>query len=395
MRPLADRTKGLVQSNIRAVTLMLKDSGGINLGQGICDMPTPPSIKEAAKKAIDDDESIYSYYGGIDALRDSLVVKSSTYNKIPVSSPEEVMVTVGSTGAFVTAMFCLLNSGDEVIVFEPFYGYHINLLQVMGAKIRFIPTRPPNWEIPFDAIEQAITEQTRAIILNTPGNPHGKVWTHEELARLLVILEKHDLYAITDEIYEYMLYDGRAHCSLAALPGAFDRTITISGFSKTYNMTGWRIGYAIGPEPIISKMGLLADLLYICSPTPLQHGVAAAFKMNNRYFDDLASAYDQKRTLMCSTLDEVGFDLSWPQGSYYVLADFSPLRDRLKGFKDDVEACQTLIQKARVGTVPGHSFFNNPRDGQSFLRFCFAKELDVLQSACSQLKEALSSTRSA
>ncbi|GMQ81072.1 MAG: pyridoxal phosphate-dependent aminotransferase [Rhodothermia bacterium] len=390
MKPLAQRTEGLIQSNIRAVTLMLKESGGINLGQGICDMPTPSPIKEAAKRAIDDDESIYSYYGGIDSLRASLVEKASTYNKIPVSTPEEVMVTVGSTGAFVATMFCLLNPGDEVIVFEPFYGYHVNLLQVMGAQVRYIPTAPPDWDIPFDVIEESITKRSKAIVLNSPGNPHGKVWTHDELTRLNKILEQHDLFAITDEIYEYMLYDERVHCSLAALPGAFDRTITISGFSKTYNMTGWRIGYAIGPEPIISKMGLLADLLYICSPTPLQHGVAAAFEMDDHYFDDLATAYDQKRTLMCSALEEVGFNVSWPQGSYYVLADFSPLRDRIEGFEDDVAACKTLIHRAKVGTVPGHSFFNNPADGRMYVRFCFAKELDVLQSACDQLREALS-----
>lgn len=389
MKPLAERTEELIQSNIRAVTLMLKEAGGINLGQGICDMPTPLPIKEAAKRAIDDDKSIYSYYGGIDSLRTSLVEKASTYNKIPVSSPDEVMVTVGSTGAFVATMFCLLNPSDEVIVFEPFYGYHINLLQVMGAQVRYIPTTPPDWDIPFDVIEATITEKTKAIILNTPGNPHGKVWTQNELARFNTILERYDLFAITDEIYEYMLYDGRDHVSLAALPGAFDRTITISGFSKTYNMTGWRIGYAIGPEPIISKMGLLADLIYICSPTPLQHGVAAAFEMDDRYFEDLKSAYDEKRTLMCSTLEEVGFNVAWPQGSYYVLADFSPLRNRLEGFDDDTAACRTLIHTAGVGTVPGHSFFNDPADGRSYLRFCFAKELDVLQMACKQLRDTL------
>lgn len=390
MKPLASRTDDLIQSNIRAVTIMLNEVGGINLGQGICDMPTPAPIKTAAKEAIDTDRSIYSYYGGIDKLRTALVQKSVTYNKIDLQSTDQVMVTVGSTGAFVATMFVLLDPGDEVIVFEPFYGYHVNLLQVMGATLRFIPTTPPAWDIDFEAIENAISENTKAIIINTPGNPHGKVWTRDELVRLTDILNRHDVYAITDEIYEYMLYDGREHVSLASIPSAFDRTITISGFSKTYNMTGWRIGYAMGPESIISKMGLLADLIYICSPTPLQHGVAAAFDMDEKYFDDLALAYDQKRALLCSTLDEIGFLIAWPQGSYYVLADFSPLRERFDGFETDVEACQTLIQQAHVGTVPGHSFFADPEDGKNYLRFCFAKELDVLEKACDQLRRAFS-----
>ena len=261
MKPLADRTADLKQSNIRAITLLLQGRDGINLGQGICDMPTPDPIKKGAHDAIDQDKSIYSHYGGILELRQALMTKSLEYNKIPVSSPDEVMVTVGSTGAFVAAIFTLLNAGDEVIVFEPYYGYHSNLLTVMGAKQKFVRTTGPDWDIDFEKVESLITPKTKAILVNTPGNPSGKVWSREELVQMADLLEKHDLFAITDEIYEYMLYDGRKHVSLASIPGAFDRTITLSGFSKTYNMTGWRLGYAVGPEAIISKMGLLSDLI--------------------------------------------------------------------------------------------------------------------------------------
>ncbi|MCH8276002.1 MAG: pyridoxal phosphate-dependent aminotransferase, partial [Bacteroidetes bacterium] len=266
MKSLADRTNDLFQSNIRAVTLMLKGSNGINLGQGICDMPTPEPIKDGAKRAIDEDRSIYSYYGGIDRLRSALVDKSISYNRIPVSDPDEILVTVGSTGAFVVTMFTLLNPGDEVIVFEPFYGYHVNLLKVMGAHLRYVTMTGPDWSVDFEAVESMVTDQTKAIIVNTPGNPNGKVWSRSELEQLLEIMQRHDLFGITDEIYEYLLYDGREHVSLASLPGAFERTITLSGFSKTYNMTGWRLGYAVGPESIIDKMGLLSDLIYICAP---------------------------------------------------------------------------------------------------------------------------------
>lgn len=388
MKPLADRTRSLKQSNIRAITLMLRDIDGINLGQGICDMPTPDPIKRGAHAAIDGDESIYSYYGGILPLREALLDKVRTYNRIPARGVDDIMVTVGSTGAFVATMFTLLNPGDEVIIFEPYYGYHCNLLTVMGAELRYVRTEGPDWEIDFDRVESLITPRTKAIVVNTPGNPNGKVWSRQELEKVRDLMVRHDIYAITDEIYEYMLYDGREHLSLASIDGAYDRTITLSGFSKTYNMTGWRLGYAVGPEEIIAKMGLLSDLIYICAPTPLQFGVAEAFRMSDAYFQDMAEAYDRKRTLMCSTLEELGFIVPWPEGSYYVLADFSPLRERFDGFEDDMAASRTLVERAGVGTVAGRSFYAVEADGASCLRFCFAKEYDVLEEACRRLKEA-------
>lgn len=388
MKPLADRTTELVQSDIRAVTLLLKEGDGINLGQGICDMPTPDPIKRGAIDAIENDRSIYSYYGGILRLRSAILDKAVQYNDIPVSSVDEIMVTAGSTGAFVTSIFTILNHGDEVIIFEPYYGYHCNLLSVMGATLKYVRTEGPKWEIDFEAVEALITDRTKAIIVTTPGNPSGKVWTRSELEQVAELMQKHDLYAITDEIYEYMLYDGREHISLASIAGAFERTITLSGFSKTYNMTGWRIGYAVGPEYIISKMGLLADLIYICAPTPLQYGVAEAFEMSGDYFTGMAESYSRKRQLLCTTLEEIGFQVPWPQGSYYVLADFSPLRDRFQGFEDDMSACITLIEKAGVGTIAGRSFFSRNSDGDSCLRFCFAKEYPVLEEACRRLRKA-------
>lgn len=324
MKPLAERTEQLKQSNIRAITLMLQEVDGINLGQGICDMPTPEPIKRGAHAAIDDDKSIYSYYGGILQLREALLKKSRAYNRIPANSVDDIMVTVGSTGAFVATILTLLDAGDEVIVFEPYYGYHCNLLTVMGASLKFVRTTALDWDIDFEHVESLISSRTKAIIVNTPGNPNGKVWSRDELNQMATLLKKHDLWAITDEIYEYMLYDGREHISLASIPGAYERTITLSGFSKTYNMTGWRLGYAVGPESVITKMGLLADLIYICAPTPLQHGVAEAFSMSDNYFADMLTSYERKRQLMCTTLEEIGFNVPWPQGSYYVLADFTP-----------------------------------------------------------------------
>ncbi len=386
---LAERTDDLQQSDIRAVTHRVNDAGGINLGQGICDLPTPPPIMERAKEAIDEGKSVYSHFAGIGELRRGILHKAQNYNRLPATSEEEVMVSAGSTGAFVAAVLALLNPGDEAILLEPFYGYHRNILSLFGVGINYARMRADSdWAVDFDALEDAITPRTRVVVVNTPGNPSGKVWTRDELRRLLDLVEEHNLYVITDEIYEYMLYDGRAHVSLGALRGAYERTITLSGFSKTYNMTGWRLGYAVGPEPVIHKMGLINDLVYICAPTPLQHGVAAAFDMDESYFDDLSAAYARKRAVLCDTLDAIGIDARRPEGAYYVFANFEGLAGRRPGFEDSEMASRTLIEEAGVAAVPGHSFFQDPDDGRYFMRFCFAKEMPVLEEACERLLEA-------
>lgn len=387
MKPLAQRTKALKQSDIRAITKMVNAVNGINLGQGICDLPTPDPIKQGARQAIDENKSIYTNFAGIGKLRAAILHKAQTYNQIPATSDNEVMVSVGSTGAFVTTIFALLEPDDEVILFEPFYGYHRNLLQVAGINIQYVPTQEPDWHLDLEALEQAITPRTKAIVITTPNNPSGKVWSRTELEHVLALLQKYDLYAITDEIYEYMLYDGHQHLSLASLPGAYERTITISGFSKTYNMTGWRLGYAVGPTEIVSKMGLLNDLFYICAPAPLQYGVAEAFNMDPSYFEEMAAEYTAKRQLMCETLEKIGFSVPWPNGAYYILANFENLSGKRPGFEDARSACETLVQQAGVATVPGHSFFKTPERGRYYLRFCYAKEMPVLEQACHQLLE--------
>ncbi len=389
MKALSTKTDGLSQSGIRAITRLVNEVDGINLGQGICDMPTPDPIKVAARNAIDSDKSIYTPYEGIGDLQTAIFNKVVSYNNIPCSSPGEIMVSAGSTGAFVTTVFTLLNPGDEIILFEPFYGYHRGILDLTGAVTVPVPLTPGSWSPDFERIEAAISPKTKAIVVNTPGNPCGKVWTSEELTTLLDLLTKYDLYAITDEIYEYMVYDGRQHVSLASLPGAYERTVTISGFSKTYNMTGWRLGYAVACPEIISRMGLLNDLFYICAPSPLQYGVVAAFDMSDSYFDELLREYDRKRALLCETLAETGFDVTPPEGSYYVFTRFDALADQYSGFEDDRAACETLIRQTGVATIPGRSFFTDPSDGARFLRFCYAKKFPLLQQACRQMQERI------
>lgn len=364
---------------------MVNKVNGINLGQGVCDLPTPQPIKDGAKDAIDNNKSIYAPFAGVADLKKSVLRKVQDYNKIPANSTEEIMISVGSTGGFVTAIFALLEAGDEVILFEPFYGYHSNLLKLLHTKPKVLPMRGPNWDIDFNELERTITSKTKAIIINTPGNPCGKVWSKEELQTMLGILQKYDLYAVTDEVYEYMVYDHHKHISLAALPGAFERTITLSSFSKTFNMTGWRLGFAAGSADIIHKMGLINDLFYICAPTPLQHGLNEGFSMGQDYFDGMLHDYDVKRKMMCEALEQVGFEVPWPQGAYYAFVNFEALSKKQTGFSNAKEACETLINKTGVASVPGDSFFADPEDGRYFLRFCFAKEMEVLQDACERL----------
>ncbi len=388
MKSPARRTEDLTQSDIRAVSRAIEAINGINLGQGICDLPTPEPVKAAARQAIADNKSVYTTHEGLESLREKILGKMQSFNDVPVSQPEEVMVSAGATGAYTAAILALCDPGDEVILFEPFYGYHRNLLEVIGVEPQFVKTTGPDWSIDFDALEEAITDQTTAVVVNTPSNPTGKVWSRTELEALVDVLEAHDIYAITDEIYEYIVYGEHAHSSLAALPGAYDRTITISGFSKTYNMTGWRLGYAVGPASLLEPMGLLNDLIYVCAPTPLQHGVEAAFGMDDQYFDDLLADYRERRSLMCNTLQDIGFDAPFPDGAYYAMANFEELSAHIDGFDNAQRASQTLIEEAGVAAVPGPSFFENPADGQYYLRFCFAKEMEVLEQACQQLIDA-------
>ncbi|NND72589.1 MAG: pyridoxal phosphate-dependent aminotransferase [Rhodothermales bacterium] len=388
MKQLATRTDALEQSGIRAISKLINEVDGINLGQGICDMPVPTPIKSAAHAAIDGDESIYSHFAGVRELRSRIAAKIRTYNKIPIESEENIVVSVGSTGAFVTAMMALLNPGDEVLLFEPYYGYHKHIIELIGGSVTYAPIDMSTYSVDFNQVREAISENTKAILITTPANPSGKVWSHEECLNILSIAHELDLYIITDEIYEYMLYDGAEHLSIASMPTAYDRTITLSGFSKTYNMTGWRLGYAVAPTHIAEKMGLINDLVYICAPTPLQHALVAAFDMSESYYSDLRAAYLEKRNMMCDTLERCGFNLVRPQGSYYILADYSKLRQRFDGFDDDMSACKTLISMCGIGTVPGRSFFSDPQDGNDLLRFCYAKELDVLTEACKRLEAA-------
>ena len=375
------RMEDVSQSFIRRMTRECERVGGINLGQGVCDLPTPPAILQAAAAAVLADESMYSPFEGRRELRQAIAAKAQSYNGLCQVDPERhVTVTCGATGGFLCALHGLLDPGAEVLVFEPYYGYHVNTLRAGGLTPVAVPLAEPDWSLEPAALEAALTPRTRAVLVNTPANPSGKVFSAADLEAVAALCRNHDLLALTDEIYEYIVYE-RPHLSLAALPGMWERTVTISGFSKTYSITGWRLGYAIAPEPLTERLGLANDLMYICAPTPLQLGVARGMReLGPEYYTDLAADYRRKRDRLCAALRQAGLTPRVPAGAYYVLADAASLHPT-----DDVQAAMALLQRHGIAAVPGHSFYAHAPE-RVLLRFCFAKDWPILEDACRRLE---------
>jgi aminotransferase len=378
MNQISDRLRGLVQSDIRRMSRECERVGGINLGQGICDLPTIPELVDGACDAIHASKATYSKFEGIDPLRERIAAKCERFNGFRVDPATEVVVTVGSTGGFAAAALATLNAGDEVILFEPYYGYHLNTLKVLGIVPKFVPLQLPDWSIDFDALRAAFGPKTRGIVVCTPSNPCGKVFTREELEKIAALCHEFDTWCFTDEIYEYIVYDGRRHLSMAAVDR--DVAITISGFSKTFSVTGWRIGYVAASERVTKSIGLVNDLFYVCAPTPLQWGIARALEIGEDYYANLAADYEKKRDMLAAALTEGGFRPFVPQGAYYMLAGIPD------AFASAAEAAMTLIEDAKVASVPGPSFYASGA-GDRLLRFCFAKDFDSLEEACRRLRE--------
>ena len=353
---------------------------GVNLAQGICDTPTPDVVREAAKEAITAGLNQYVRLDGIPPLRTAIATKLREFNHLDYDPEREIVVTNGSTGAFYAACCALLDPGDEIIAFEPFYSYHLNTLSALGAKPVLVQLAAPAWTLSLQELAAAISPKTRAIILNSPSNPCGKVFSLDELCAIAELAAEHDLFVFTDEIYEYFLYDGRAHISFARLPGMRERTITISGFSKTFSVTGWRIGYLACDARWKQPIAYYHDLNYICAPSPLQVGVAAGLEqLGADFYTQLAADYDRKRTLVCDALREAGLTPSVPEGAYYVLADASALPGA-----DSKQKAMFLLENSGVAAVPGSAFFESGR-GDNFLRFCFAKTDADLTDAVTRL----------
>ena len=342
----------LKQSGIRAASTRCASLGGINLSQGISDLPTADSIKQAAYHSINDNKNTYSTCEGILPLRQMISAKIRRFNQLDYDPHTEVMVTHGATGAFVCATQVLFNPGDEVILFEPFYGYHHNILSLAGVTVKTVPIDLESLTVDYQAMDRAVTSKTKAIVVCTPNNPTGKVYSKAELMCIGEFARAHNLCVITDEIYEYVTYPGFEHVSLASLADFRERTITISGFSKTYNMTGWRMGYMTGPQALIEKMTLVQDLLYVCPVTPLQYACLTALELEAAYYSDMQDVYLKKRDTLVNALRSMGFKVATPQGAYYVMADFSAL-----GLEDDEKAVHYLLEEGKVATVGGRAFY--------------------------------------
>jgi aminotransferase len=379
---LSDIAPAVIQSEIRAMSVECDRVGGINLAQGICDTELPLPVANGAIDAIHAGHNIYTRLDGIATLRQSISEKLQQYNGITADPDTQVLVTNGATGALYASLLALLNPGDEVIVFEPFYGYHVSTLISLRIQPVIVPLTQPDWQLDLDALRNAITPRTRAIIVNTPSNPSGKVFDLAECEALADIAIQHDLFVFTDEIYEYFLFDGNRHISLATLPGMAERTITISGLSKTFSITGWRVGYLAADPQWISAIGYFHDLTYVCSPAPLQYGAAEGLRQlqNSAFYTSLSTEYQFKRDQLCAALSDSGLTPSIPGGAYYVLADAS----RIEG-STAREKARKLLATTGVAAVAGSAFFTNGR-GENILRFCFGKKPADLDQACEALR---------
>ncbi len=378
--PIADRVRGSRQSDIRRFSAICAAMDGVNLSQGICDQPAPDAVKEAAKRAIDQDHAIYTNLRGIIELRRAIAEKMRRFNKIECDPETEVAVTVGSAGSFACIALSTLNPGDECIVFSPFYSYHVNLLELIGAKVRYVDLAPPEWSYSQSDLEAAFTDRTRMILICTPNNPTGKVYSESELRVIADLANRHNTWIVTDEIYEYITYD-RPHISIGSFAEAKDRTLTMSGASKTFAVTGWRIGYSVGPAEIINRIVVVNDLLYICAPAPLQHGIVAGLNLPDSYYEDMRVDYLAKREMLVDVLTEIGFTPFVPEGSYYLLASFEKGR-----WPNATAATEAILNDVGVATVPARAFYRRPADGENQLRFCYAKQQVDLEEACRRLR---------
>jgi aminotransferase len=378
--PVADRVKNIRQSDIRRFSAICAAMNGVNLSQGVCDQPAPKEVKEAAKRAIDADHAAYTNLRGIAELRQAIARKMKTFNDIVCDPEKEICATVGGAGAFACAALATLNPGDECIIFSPFYSYHVNALKLFKIGVNFVDLVPPDWTYDPKKLAAAFTPKTRMVVICTPGNPSGKVYTREELEEIAALAEKHNAWIVTDEIYEYITY-GKTHVSIGSFPNARHRTLTISGASKTYAVTGWRVGYIVGPADIIDRIAVVNDLLYICTPAPLQHGIVAGLNLPEVYYTEMRADYLAKRDMIVDTLREIGFDPFVPDGSYYLLASFDKGR-----WANATAATEDILKQVGVATVPGSAFYRNPADGENQLRFCYAKKMSDLDEACRRLR---------
>jgi aspartate/methionine/tyrosine aminotransferase len=377
---LSVKTTQFTESVIREMTRLAIQYKAVNLSQGFPDFPAPIEIKRAAQEAIAADINQYAITWGSKNLRNAIAEKFSRVNGMSIDPEREITVCCGSTEAMMSAMMAIINPGDEVVVFEPFYENYGPDAILSGAQPRFVKLHPPEWRFDPQELAAAFGPKTKAIILNTPNNPTGKVFERAELEQIRDLCVRWNAFAITDEIYEHMLYDGAKHISMATLDGMRDRTITINALSKTYSVTGWRVGWAIAPPEATSSIRKVHDFLTVGAAAPLQEAGAAALHFPQDYYDTLAREYTQRRDRLLGILTGAGFRCFKPRGAYYIMTDISGF-----GFPDDVAFAKYLVREIGVAAVPGSSFYRNPSDGRTHLRFTFCKTEKTFEAAAERL----------
>lgn len=383
VKTASEKAKQFKESVIREMSRLAAEHKAVNLAQGLPDFPCPDQLKTAAIDALNDDINQYAITWGDKALREAISAKSKSYLGIDVDCEKEITVTCGATEAMIAVMLALVDPGEEVIVFEPFYENYGPDAILSGASPRYVKLRAPDWSFDEAELAAAFSDKTRAIIVNTPHNPTGKVFSKEELTVIANLCKKWGVVAITDEIYEHILYDDASHVALASIDGMQDLTVTINSLSKTYSVTGWRVGWAIACPELTLPIRKVHDFLTVGAPAPLQRAGAHAVNLSKLFYEELAAEYKHRREIMLSMLEETGFDYFKPSGAYYIFSDISKF-----GFEDDLAMTRHLVKEVGVAVVPGSSFFADKEEGRKYIRFCFSRRDETLAAARQRLLKA-------
>lgn len=388
MKPLSRITEAFTESVIREMTRICDDCGGYNLSQGFPDFHPPEEIARAAQEAIGGIHNQYPVTFGEPEFRQAIAEKVRGYNGIVCDPATDITVTCGATEAMIATLKAIINPGDEVVIFEPFYENYGPDTILSGARPRYVALRPPDWSFDLEELRAAFNPATKAIVLNTPNNPTGKVFTRGELEQIAQLCQRWDCYCVTDEVYEHIIYNGAEHVSMASLEGMGPRTVTINSLSKSYSVTGWRVGWAIASQPVTARIRKVHDFLTVGAPTPLQHAGVVAMHMTPEYYQGLGRMYQEARDYLYAVLQETGFKPNLPQGAYYIICQVDELMSRL-GTADDFAFARELIRQSKVATVPGTSFYASPGLGKDQVRFCYSKSTQTLQAVAANLRKLL------